>query len=142
MRILGFDVGTKRIGVAISDETETIATGIKYIENDANVLTEVEKFIKEFSPHIIVVGNPINMDGTINANNKFIVEFLEQLKKIFDEKKIVLWDERLSTVQAEKILIKGEVRRKDRKKILDKISAAIVLQSYLDYLKLKNKNGK
>lgn len=142
MRILGFDVGTKRIGVAISDETETIATGIKYIENDANVLTEVEKFIKEFSPHTIVVGNPINMDGTINANNKFIAEFLKQLKKIFDEKKIVLWDERLSTVQAEKILIKGEVRRKDRKKILDKISAAIVLQSYLDYLKLKNKNGK
>ncbi len=137
MRILGFDVGTKRIGVAVSDETKTIATGIKYIENNENVILEIEKYIKEYSPEKIVVGNPVNMDGTLNQKNQFVVEFIQKLKSIFDEKNIILWDERLSTMQAEKILIKGDVRRKDRKKLLDKVAAAIVLQNYLDYLKFK-----
>ncbi len=137
MRILGFDVGTKRIGIAVSDETKTIATGIKYIENNESVILEVEKYIKEYSPETIIVGNPVNMDGTVNTQNQFVVEFIQKLKNIFNEKKIVLWDERLSTMQAEKILIKGDVRRKDRKKFLDKVAAAIVLQNYLDYLKFK-----
>ncbi len=137
MRILGFDVGTKRIGVAVSDETKTIATGINYIENNENIIGELERYIKEYSPEIIVVGNPKNMDGTINSKNQFVGDFLEKLKNIFDESKIVLWDERLSSIQAERVLIKGDVRRKDRKKIMDKISAAIILQNYLDYLKLK-----
>lgn len=139
MRIMAFDVGSKRIGIAVSDETQTIATPLGYVENNESLIEKILNYINEYNPEKIVVGNPVNMNGSINQKNTFVLEFIEKLKKIQKEENIVLWDERLSSIQAEKILIKGDVSRKERKKLMDKVAAAIVLQNYLDYLKFKNK---
>jgi len=139
MRIMAFDVGSKRIGIAVSDESKTIATPLGYVENNESLIEKILSYINEYNPEKIVVGNPVNMDGSINQRNTFVLDFIEKLKIIQKEENIILWDERLSSVQAEKILIKGDVRRKERKKLIDKVAAAIVLQNYLDYLKFKNK---
>ncbi len=133
MRIMAFDFGTKRIGVAISDEMPLIASPIGYISNDGNLFEEIKKLFAKYSPARLVIGNPINMDGTPGEKTTAVNEFGEGLKINTGCTDVIFWDERLTSMQAEKLLIKGDVRREKRKGIIDKISAALILQNYLDF---------
>lgn len=142
-RILGLDIGTKRIGVAISDTTHTIATGLGTIEKTTKkeVGLELKKIIENFGVDKIVIGMPLNISGGLSPQALSIKRDAEELKKEI-EVEIIFWDERYTTVQSEKILASFRVSRKKRKKIIDKTSAILILQSYLDFLKVQNQNIK
>ena len=140
MRIMAFDSGTKRIGVAASDETALIAAGIGYIEVNDNTDNELKKIVEEKKPGRLVVGRPLNMNGTDNPKTTFANELAERLKALFPEMEIVMWDERLTSMQANKMLISGGMRRDKRKETVDKVAAALILQNYLDFLKMRERN--
>ncbi|MCK5533921.1 Holliday junction resolvase RuvX [bacterium] len=135
MRILGVDYGEKRIGLAISDPLAIIAQGLKVVSAEDffkdEKIEEFKSLIKEFKISKIVVGFPINMDGGTGKKAKETMVFVEQLKKCISVP-LVLWDERLSTVAAENVLINADLSRKRRKKVIDKVAAAVILQGYLD----------
>jgi putative Holliday junction resolvase len=133
MRIMAFDFGSKRIGIAVSDALPMIASPIGYISNDDKMFDEIKKLLDKYSPGRLVIGNPINMDGTPGKNTAAVKEFGERLKSYAEGNDVIFWDERLTSMQAEKLLIKGDVRRENRKGIIDKISAALILQNYLDF---------
>ncbi|MDN5317719.1 MAG: putative pre6S rRNA nuclease [Thermoanaerobacterium sp.] len=135
MRIIGLDVGDKTIGVAISDPSGLIAQGIKTIKrsNLDDDIQEINKIINSFKAEEIVVGFPKNMNGTIGPQGQKVINFVEILKKEIDLP-ILLWDERLTTVEANRMLIEGaDMRRDKRKKVIDKLAATIILQGYLDH---------
>lgn len=135
MRILGLDPGDKMIGVAISDTFGWTAQGLETIIRkgmDADI-KRIAELIKEWGVQRIVVGFPKNMDATIGPQGKKAMALAEELERATGLE-VILWDERLSTVAAEKMLIKGEVRRGKRKKVIDKVAASIILQGYLDSL--------
>ena len=141
MRILGLDIGSRTIGVAVSDPMGWTAQGITTIKrkNYTADVVEVKKIYDEYNVEFIVSGLPKNMNGTIGPSGEMIYEFCEQLTKSFDPK-IEYWDERLTTVAAHKAMIEGDLSRAKRKKIVDKIAAIYILQGYLDRLaKLKKK---
>ncbi|KAA5807590.1 Holliday junction resolvase RuvX [Thermoanaerobacterium thermosaccharolyticum] len=135
MRTIGLDVGDRTIGVAISDPSGLIAQGIKTIKRsnlDDDIL-EINKIINSFKAEEIVVGFPKNMNGTIGPQGQKVINFVEILKKEIDLP-ILLWDERLTTVEASRMLIEGaDMRRDKRKKVIDKLAATIILQGYLDH---------
>ena len=133
MRILALDHGTKRIGVAVSDELKMFAQPLEYIlaEPFANFLTRLKKILAEKEVDFILVGLPRNMDGSYGPAAEKVQTFVAVLKTAITVP-IKLWDERLTSSQANKILIQGGVRREQRKEKVDKMAAAILLQSYLD----------
>jgi putative Holliday junction resolvase len=133
MRILALDHGTKRIGVAVSDETRTIAQPLEYIpaEPFADFLARLRQLIREKEIGLILVGLPRNMDGSYGPAALKVQTFIAVLKDAITVP-IKTWDERLTSAQANKILIQGNVRRDKRKEKVDKMAAAILLQSYLD----------
>lgn len=135
MRILALDHGTKRIGVAVSDELKMIAQPLEYIpaEPFANVLTRLKEIIREKEVDLILLGMPRNMDGSYGPAALKVQEFAAVLKDKIAVP-IQTWDERLTSAQAQRFLIEGNVRRGDRKEKVDKTAAAILLQSYLDSL--------
>ncbi len=135
MRILGIDYGTKTIGIAVSDETGLIGHGIGKIDhkNLRHVLQELNKKIQEYKVEKIVVGLPKNMDGSLGESADQVSKFVESLKGKFNIP-IDTWDERLSTVEAERVLISADMSRRKRKKVIDKVAASIILQGYLDYI--------
>ncbi len=137
MRVLGIDFGTKIIGIAVSDASSLIGQGIGKIEhtNIKHVMRELDKKIAEYSVEKIVVGLPKNMDGTLGKSAIQVLDFVEKLKNRFNMP-VVTWDERLSTVEAERVLLTADVSRKKRKKVIDKLAASIILQGYLDYINL------
>ena len=131
------DLGTKTIGVAVSDATAMIARGVetirrKGIENDFIRLGEI---IALEEVETIVVGYPKNMNGSIGERAQISEAFVEEIKTRYPTLKVVLWDERLSTVAAEKVLISADMRREKRKKIIDMMAAVVILQNYLDSLR-------
>lgn len=133
MRIMGLDVGEKTIGVAVSDELGLTAQGIEVIrrgklEDDLQRLAEI---ISEYSIEEIVVGLPKNMNGSLGPRAEWVMEFVEILNSNF-EVNTNYWDERLTTVAADRTLIEADVSRKKRKKVVDKIAAILILQGYLD----------
>ncbi|MCR2042836.1 Holliday junction resolvase RuvX [Anaerosalibacter massiliensis] len=132
-RILGIDVGDKTIGVAVSDPLGLTAQGIITIERNGikNDFKALKSIIDEYEIAKIVVGFPKNMNNTIGPQGEKVLEFVEEIKKEF-ELEIILEDERLTTVAAEKLLINGDVSRKKRKKVIDKVAATYILQTYLD----------
>lgn len=133
MRKIALDVGDARIGIATSDIMGIIASGAETYERkggDADFIY-IAEFCKAKDADTIVVGLPKNMDGTEGPRVVVTREFAEELKK-FSPLPIVFQDERLTTVQAERMLIQGGVRRDKRKKVIDKVAATIILQSYLD----------
>jgi len=132
---MGLDVGSKTIGVAVSDPLGWTAQGIETIrrKNKEQDFLRIGQLIEEYEVERIVVGLPKNMNGTIGVKGEEILEFVEDLKKEF-QVEVDLWDERLTTVAAEKSLIKADVRREKRKKVIDKLAAVLILQGYLDYL--------
>jgi len=135
MRVLALDHGTKRIGVAISDEMKMIAQPLEYIEAEpfAAFLDRLKQVIREKEVEQIVVGLPRNMDGSYGPAALKVREFIAALKDTILTP-IRTWDERLTTAQANRYLIEADVRRSKRKEKVDKTAAAILLQSYLDSL--------
>lgn len=135
MRIMALDVGSRTIGIACSDVLLMTAQGIETIrrtslENDFNRLREL---ISEYEVHELVVGMPKNMNGTKGDRAEKTEEFVEKMKAVIDLP-VTFWDERLSTVMAERQLIAADVSRKKRKGIIDKMAAVVILQGYLDRL--------
>jgi putative Holliday junction resolvase len=135
MRILALDHGTKRIGVAVSDEMKMIASPLEYIpaEPFADFLARLKEIIREKEVEFILIGMPRNMDGSYGPAALKVQEFVAVLKDALTTP-IKTLDERLTTVQAQKFLIQGGVRRDKRKEKVDKTAAALLLQSYLDGL--------
>jgi putative Holliday junction resolvase len=133
MRILALDHGTKRIGVAVSDETKTIAQPLEYIlaEPFADFLERLKKLLVEKEVDLILIGLPRNMDGSYGPAAQKVEAFVAVLRSAVIVP-IKTWDERLTSSQANRILIQGNVRRDQRKEKVDKMAAAILLQSYLD----------
>ena len=133
MRIMALDVGTKRIGVALSDELLLTAQGQATIERRSLKydLAEINRIIKENSVEEAVVGLPLNMNGSYSAKTKEVAAFTESLKTSVDIP-VKTWDERLTTVQAESVLLAADVSRAKRRMSIDKMAAQIILQSYLD----------
>ncbi len=133
MRIMALDVGTKRIGVAMSDELFLTAQGADTIHRAALEadLQKIKKIAEENGVNEIVVGLPINMNGTYGAKAKEVVEFMGNLTKAVNIP-VKTWDERLTTVQAERTLLEADVSRAKRRRAIDKLAAQIILQSYLD----------
>jgi putative Holliday junction resolvase len=132
MRILGLDLGEKTIGVAVSDELAMTAQGLKTlrrqgIKADLQALTEI---ILEYSVDAMVVGVPRNMDGSLGPAAEKTLKFVEHLETLGIP--VTTADERLTTVMAEKVLIGGNVRRSNRKKVIDKVAAILILQGHLD----------
>lgn len=135
MRIMALDVGSHTIGIACSDALLMTAQGIETIrrtslENDFNRLREL---ISEYEVHELVVGMPKNMNGTKGERAEKTEEFVEKMKAVIDLP-VTFWDERLSTVMAERQLIAADVSRKKRKGVIDKMAAVVILQGYLDRL--------
>lgn len=133
MRTLALDVGTKTIGIAVSDELGITANGITTIQRKSlkDDLGELAVLVSEYNPGEIVVGVPYQMDGSVSERGQQILNFSEKIKEAFSLP-IVLWDESFSTVNAEKKLIEGNMSRKKRKKVIDKIAAVFILQEYLE----------
>ena len=133
MRIMSLDVGSRTIGIACSDALLMTAQGIETIrrtslEKDFNRLQEL---ISEYEVHELVVGMPKNMNGTKGERAEKTEAFVEKMQEVISTS-VVFWDERLSTVMAEKSLIAADVSRKKRKEVIDKMAAVVILQGYLD----------
>ena len=138
MRIMGLDYGSKTVGVAISDSLGITAQGIETIERKEEnklrqTLARIEALVKEYEVEKIVLGFPKNMNNTIGERAEKSLEFKEKLERRIGVP-VIMWDERLTTVEAERTLIESNVRRENRKKYVDKIAAVFILQGYLDSL--------
>ena len=134
MRYLGLDLGSKTLGTALSDKTGLIASSYKTIKHNEEydkLITDVIEIVKEQEIEDIVLGFPKNMNNTIGPKGELSLAFKEKLEEKIDIP-IYLQDERLTTKAATDTLIMGNVRRKDRKKVVDSVAATIILQSYLD----------
>ncbi|MDR3592983.1 MAG: Holliday junction resolvase RuvX [Negativicutes bacterium] len=140
MRILALDVGDKTIGVAVSDELLFTAQGIGVIKrtSPARDFQELGRIIAEYSPSQVVVGLPKNMNGTIGNRGELVQSFAAEVATAFPQVEVKMWDERLSTVAAEKSLIAADVSRAKRRKVIDKMAAVFILQGYLDSLSCRN----
>ena len=143
MRILGLDYGSKTVGVAISDPLGLTAQGLTIIrrkeENKLRqTLQQIEAIIQEYGVETIVLGNPKNMNATLGERAELSTEFKEMLERRTGLP-VVLWDERLTTVAADKVLMEAGVRREHRKEYVDQIAASFILQGYLDYLYTQKK---
>ena len=133
-RYLGVDYGKKRIGLAISDIMGIFAQPFDVIESKGlkNNIDNILKIVKEKEISCVVVGKPVNMNASEGEMTEFVTEFIEELKKVTDIK-IELIDERLTTAQAERVLIEeANISREKRKGIKDKLAATFILQTYLD----------
>jgi putative Holliday junction resolvase len=130
---MALDHGTRRIGVAVSDETKTIATPLEYIPADPHdkVVARLQELIREKDVDLILIGMPRNMDGSYGPATEKVKEFIASLQPHITTP-VKTWDERLTSVMANRALLQGNVRRDQRKQKVDKMAAAILLQSYLD----------
>ena len=140
MRILGLDYGSKTVGVAVSDPLGITAQGVETIERREEnklrrTLARIEELCIEYEVEKIVLGLPKNMNNTIGDRAQSSEQFREMLERRIGLP-IVMWDERLTTVSAERVLKENGVRREDRKRYIDKIAAVFILQSYLDMLSM------
>ena len=135
MRCLGFDLGSKTLGVSVSDTTNTIASSLKTIffeeDNYESLLIPVSELIKEYDANKIILGLPKNMNNTYGKRAEISIAFKEMLEKEFNIE-VILEDERLTTVISNNILISADVSRKKRKKKVDALAAQVILQNYLD----------
>lgn len=142
MRYLGLDLGTRTLGLSLSDTTATIATALKTIrfseEDYDSLLPQIEALVNEFQVEKIVLGFPKNMNNTIGPRGEATIEFQKKLQAYLNIE-VILQDERLSTVSAHRYMIAGDMSRKKRKAKVDSLAANIILQTYLDKMKGKEK---
>ncbi len=137
MRILGLDYGEKTVGVAISDETETIARGIEIIRRDKEEsikksVARIKELIDEYNVQRIVLGYPKNMDGSEGFRCEKTIDFKERLHRNFKKMDIVLQDERYSTVSVTKVFQEARMKKEEQKEVVDMMAAVLILQNYLD----------
>lgn len=134
MRIMALDLGEKTIGIAVSDSTGLIARGLETIRRRSldNDFLRLKELIAANEVSTVVIGHPKNMNGTIGERARISESFADKVKEVFPDCEVLLWDERLSTVAAEKVLINADMRRDKRKKIIDMMAAVVILQNYLD----------
>lgn len=132
-RIMGLDVGEKRIGVSVSDELNITAQPLKLIRRTSfeKDTSEILDIASGHSVGVIVVGMPLMMDGTVGGQARLVKRFIERLK-LKTSISVDEWDERLSTVAVTRVLVEGDVSRKRRKDVVDQLSASYILQGYLD----------
>lgn len=134
MKYIGLDLGSKTLGVALSDERGILANGLKVIKHNEEyekLVFEVSKLVEEYKVGAIVLGLPKNMNNTLGPKGKLSLKF----KNLLEEKiriPVFLQDERLSTVSAHNVLIAGGMSRKKRKNVVDSVAATIILQTFLD----------
>ena len=138
MRVMGLDFGSKTVGVAVSDLLGITAQGVETIDRKEEnklrkTLAWIEELVKEYDVEKIVLGFPKNMNNTIGERAEKTLEFKAMLERRIGIP-VIMWDERLTTVEAERTLIESNVRRENRKKYVDKIAAIFILQGYLDSL--------
>ncbi len=136
MRIMGLDFGSKTVGVAVSDELHVTAQGVETIQRKSpgklrQTLARLEELIVEYQAEKIVLGFPKNMNDTEGERCRKTLEFKEMLERR-SGLPVILWDERLTTVAAERALMESGVRREARKSYVDKVAAVLILQGYLD----------
>ncbi|MEO2074561.1 MAG: Holliday junction resolvase RuvX [Bacillus sp. (in: firmicutes)] len=135
MRAMGLDVGSKTVGIALSDELGWTAQGLKTLkineEREQFGFEEIGQLIREYQVDTVVIGLPKNMNGTIGPRGEASKQFANEIESRFDVQ-TVLWDERLTTMAAERVLLEADVSRKKRKKVIDKMAAVMILQGYLD----------
>jgi putative Holliday junction resolvase len=136
MRFLALDIGDRRIGVALSDETATLASGLDTIERvgPRKDLEAVAELVRQHQPAEVVVGMPFNMDGSVGPQAEKVKAFMDQVHAKVGVP-VQAWDERLTTVEAHEILRKSGVSWGQRKGLLDKVAATVILQEYLDHRK-------
>ena len=145
MRIMGLDFGSKTVGVAVSDELLLTAQGLEIIrrkeENkQRQTLARIEELIVKYGVTEIVLGYPKNMNDTLGDRVQKTEEFKEKLERRTGLP-VVLWDERLTTVAADKLMMEAGIRRENRKDYVDQIAASFILQGYLDYIGNQRKDG-
>ena len=133
MRVIGLDYGSVTCGVAISDETLLIASPVETIRYKTmeELLTKLDIYFNEYKIDKIVLGNPINLDGSISTRSELTLLFKDELIKRYN-KEVIMMDERLTSVIVNNMLIMGNTSRENRKKVVDKLAASVILQSYLD----------
>jgi len=134
MRVLGLDLGEKTIGIAVSDPMGWTAQAVEVIRRDGNVNSEIrrlQELIKEYGVELILLGLPKNMNGTVGDQGQKAMDYASMIGKKLGVP-VKLWDERLSTVAAGRVLLEADMSRAKRKKIIDKVAAAVILQGYLD----------
>ena len=133
MRIMGLDVGSHTIGVAVSDELGITAQGVKTIRRKSKDedSKEIIKIMDQFDIGKIVVGLPKNMDGTLGKQAEMVFQWIKTLKEKIHFP-VVTWDERFSTIEASKVLLEADLSRKKRKKVIDKLAAVLILQGYIN----------
>ena len=135
MRILGFDLGTRTLGISISDYTNTIATTYKTIRFNEreydSIIPEIKNIVHEFNVQKIVLGLPKNMNNSIGDRGLETLEFKKKLEENLNIE-VIMQDERLTTVQATNYMLEADISRKKRKKKIDSLAANIILQTYLD----------
>ncbi len=140
MRVLGLDMGTKRIGVAVSDELGIIAQALTTIQRESNRedLRAVCNLAREYNVDEIVVGYPRHLNGTPNEEAPAYATFGENVGEKIGVP-VIFWDERLTTVAAERALLEGDLRRRKRRKVIDQVAACLILESYLTWR--RNREG-
>lgn len=133
MIYLGLDLGSKTLGLSISDKTSLIATSLEVIRysNNEELFNRLDEVVYNRHVDAFVLGNPLNLDGSMSTRSEITLEFKKLLEERY-KKEVIMQDERLSTVEAERMLINNDTKRKNRKKVIDKIAATIILQGYLD----------
>ncbi|MBO0587032.1 Holliday junction resolvase RuvX [Sporosarcina sp. E16_8] len=135
MRTMGLDVGSKTVGIAISDALGWTAQGIETVKVDEGAgrfgMERIQELVKEYEVSGFVVGFPKNMNNTVGPRGVASQDYAELLKQTFGFP-VALWDERLTTMAAERVLIDADVSRKKRKTVIDKMAAIMILQGYLD----------
>lgn len=134
MRYLGIDYGL-HMGISVSDDKNTFAYPVCILNKKENIIEELKRIIDKYEITHIIMGNPINLNGSLSDKSKEVLNFVEILKENFNCK-VILTDERLTTIEANKILV--NTKGKKRKKVIDAVSATIILDSYLDKI---NKGG-
>ena len=130
-RVLALDIGTVRIGAAISDPSRIIAQGLGVWQIDS-WREEFDSCVKKFDPAVIVLGLPVRTDGKKSEAAERVLNILDSLKSEYPEKIFMTWDERFTTVIAQKMLIEADISRKQRRKTVDKIAAVLILESWLE----------
>lgn len=136
MRILALDVGDKTIGIAVCDELKLTAQGVEVIRRTSPTkdFARLNELVALYEIGLVVIGLPKNMNGTIGPRGELVKKFAAALEQAIPKVKIVFWDERLSTVAAQKSLIAADVSRAKRRQVIDKMAAVFILQGYLDSL--------
>ena len=139
MRTMGLDIGSRTIGVAISDELGITAQGLKTLKRKSmeEDLREIATIIRQFEIGRIVLGLPKKMDGTLGTQAEVVLNWMRFLMEKIHVP-VDTWDERLSTVGASKILLEADLSRRKRKKVIDKLAAVLILQGYLDQNRKKD----